>query len=529
MAAPVYQGGGTFASTATKDSALAVPLPPAFAAGHVAFLQVCTVEQGAGNTAPSIVGPASGWRQIGGELHATGFANTRQVRVRWYQRVLQEGDSNPTVQMTGGTSTGILLGARIASFSNVGVVRLAPGNTGDASNITLTGVTSRAADGLAIAFTAIADGNTVNTAAFTDPASPIERHESTAASRLGLSLWTGTKSTAGATGDFVATPSAIDPWAGITMMLEETETFPSEAVLDDFNRADGALGANWAADTFNFSNPAPTIASNQVRGIAGDNRAYYSATKNQVDGQVAVTIPTLPPVNEKVALAYRVRSPATSSVAGFEVETEQTALNGLKAFRIDAGVYSQVGLYPTPLVAGDKIGVRFTGASHEFYIVPASGPKLHIGTLTDAAYQDADGGYAGLTVEGTTVRVDDFALGPLYVPSQVAMAPVMEATMVGQIVNAIMLPGAMVVDVGAAVAVGEGTPISPTEVSFAPVISATMAGAVRLIEQLGRDRSNGYGPQEIVGPLGGGQQDPSVLVRGHRGVKSGRLLARIRR
>lgn len=415
MADPAYLASGTFAETATKNTNITPGLPAA-ADGSFQILHVTASGFGTGIVSPTIVETGlTGWRRLGRELYASGFANTRSPRSRFYYRVRQSGDAAPTVQMTGGTNDGTSarVGGRIHAFSNVGVVRFCTsiGAVGDTSPITGPAVVTKAANGLLVAFTAMGDGNTLNAdGAFASAGAATERTDDSVATRLGMGMLTAVQTSAGSSGAFTVTPSAIDPWTVMVFALEELEAFPSEAVLDDFNRADGALGANWSPDTFSFSNPAPTISSNRLVGIAGDNRAYYSLTQHLADGQVAATVPVLAPTNEKAALAWRVQGPDTAGVDGYEVESNQTG-DGLRIFRVDNQSYTQIGLLESPLVAGDKMGVRFTGSSHEFYLVPSSGPKLHLGTITDATY--TSGGYGGLTLEGTTVRVDDFVLGPL--------------------------------------------------------------------------------------------------------------------
>lgn len=633
MAAPAYVAGGTFVNTATKDVNLAVSPPAGFSAGQHAFLQVQTVEQGAGNTAPSIVGPGSGWRQIGPEIHASGFVNTRQTRSRIYHRVLAGGDTSWNVQMTGGTAVGVNLSAKISTFTDVGVIRYGTATTGDAATITLPGITTKNANELLVAFLVIADGNTVSLQDFADAGvtGDTERHDHTVGSRVGVSMATATRATAGASGNWTATPSATDPWAGVVMAFAETETFPAQSVVEPFTYSDGELdtvsGGAWADDTFGFANDGVSVISNRA-GNSGafDERSYYTQ-QHQADGEVAATVVTLAPANEKVSLAYRVQAPATAGVDGFEVETNQTG-DGLRAWRVDNQTFTQIGLFQQPLVAGDIIGVRFTGTLHEYFVKPSSGPRIHVGSVTDANYNST--GYGGITIEGTTARLDDFILGPLaadttppaaptgltltqtatdtigiafttasasdvatyrvryktgtgqtfsgptdgtqligdtattpsasvntsaggLTPGQaytigvfnadevpnwstaatasitlsgVFFTPTITANAAGPIVTAILLPGAATASISVTMEVQSGTPLPPSDVAFTPTITAIAAGKIIFQEAVGRPR--GPSPVQIVGPLGGGQQNPALLFYPRPG-RTRRVLAGFRR
>ena len=644
MPAPAYVASGTFVETATKDSSITPGLPAA-SDGDFQIAHVLTSAFGTGNVSPTFVTTgASGWRPLGPELYASGFTNTRYPRQQLYYRVRQSGDTAPSFQMTGGTNNGTSarIGARIHAFSNVGVVRLGPGAVGDTDPITGSGITTKATSGLVLAFTGMGDGNTVSGQAFAGGGvtSITERADDVVSTRLGLSLTTGVKTTAGATGNFTTTASGLtDPWTVIVLALEETETFPSESVLFNFNVANTELSTgNWAADTFNFTNTAVNVISNQAGGADGgglDERSYYSALAHQADGQIAVTVPTLPENGGRAALAYRLQTPGTAGVDGYEMVTKGTAgLATHQIDRVDNKSFTTLATFTQGLVAGDKLGVRFTGSSHEIYVVPSSGPRLHVGTVTDATYTGT--GYGGIGVRGTTVRLDDFILGPfsggdttppgpatglalttpvpgtiratftmpsdadaerflirfkngtgqtfsgptdgftftaettgiapsavisrdlagadlgsgytvavyvgdevpnwstaatasisLPLPAAVALAPTVTAEMEGTVLISRTLPGVMESSFAVAMLLDEGDPLAPSQLSFLVGIEAVMGSRIQQVEPLGRDR--GHSPVEIVGPLGGGQQNPAILVNANRGASSRRVLARIRR
>lgn len=462
MPDPAYVGASaTAASTGTKDSSVTPAWPGGSAtAGHLAICHVHVVDQGTGHTPPSIVETAlQGFRQLGPQLQAIGFTNTRSATSRYYYKVLAGSDTAPSFQMTGGDGAGPMIAAVISTYSNVGVIRLSSGNVGDAATVTGTGVTTKAVNGVVAAYTAFSDDAALGSQAFTDPASPTERYDFEVGARFGMQLTTGVRTTAGATGNFTATPDEVDPWTVMVMAFEETDAFPSVSVVDDFTYSDGDLstvsGGDWAPDTFNFSNPDVSVISNRVGGSsAGDHRAYL-VQQVEADGEVAAAVPVLALSGEKGSVGWRIASPATASVDGFEMEADPAF--GIKAFRVDNGVYTPLDTYGHQLVAGDTFGVRFSGSTHEVFVVPASGPKLHVGTFTDDAYS-ADPGHVSIAVEGTTVRMDDFRAGPLVATSGIGFNMNVTAALEATPVLQLLMPGHFQPTATMTVGVTSGTP-----------------------------------------------------------------------
>lgn len=78
--------------------------------------------------------------------------------------------------------------------------------------------------------------------------------------------------------------------------------FPTNStVLDDFNRANGAIGSNWTSNPFGFGSDAPIIASNEVRSPAGGSdwcEAYYNQASFGPDFEVYAHVTTKPGNNE---------------------------------------------------------------------------------------------------------------------------------------------------------------------------------------------------------------------------------------
>ncbi len=243
MADPAYVGSSAaLVETATKNTNITPALPGGWAAGQYALAHVVCSAFGGGVVTPTIVDTgASGWTLLAAELYANGFANSRSPRQRIYYRTLQGGDAAPSFQMTGGTNDGTSarIAAKIHTFSDVNNVVIATGSTGEAVTVTGNGLTTTVANALVVGFVGMGDSNTHTLQACTDPAVMTERADDTVGSRLGLMMASGVKVTTGATGNFVSTPSAQDPWCVQLIALQAAA--PAAAGL--FKGSLGCLGA----------------------------------------------------------------------------------------------------------------------------------------------------------------------------------------------------------------------------------------------------------------------------------------------
>lgn len=454
MAAPAYAAAGTYVTEATKDTTLTTTWPGGSpTSGHLAILQVAISDQGNGHTPPSFVeSNLQGFRRLGPGLTASGFANTRSSQMRLYYKVLTGSDTAPTFQMTGGNGSGPLIGAVISTYSgDVGVIRLSTGNVGDASTITGTGITTKAAGGLVAAYSSASDDGALSSQAFTDPASPTERYDNETSARMALHLATGIRSAAGATGNFTGSLDETDPWCVMVLALEETEAFPSEDVLDTFTYSNGELdtvsGGLWVDDTFNFSNDGLSVSSNEANNSSAlDERSYWADALAEGDGEVAAVLTALPGSGtQKVFLGYRIAGPDTAGVDGYEliIQEEGSALYGIYVERIDNKNYTNILSAQSTMASTDTIGVRYTGSTHEVYIKPTSGPRIHLRSVTDGTYT-ADGNVA-LGIKGTGARVTSFVAGPMVAPPVAPPAeftPTTDVVHTGKVVVGIILPGA---------------------------------------------------------------------------------------
>jgi hypothetical protein len=200
--------------------------------------------------------------------------------------------------------------------------------------------------------------------------------------------------------------------------------FPTTGVLDNFNRADAPLGASWSQGPLNFAaNAGLTIASNVVaRGTqASDFRqdSYWNPSTFGPACEVHCKITTVDTVDgQGITLFARFVNigSGTSDGYGLGVEGDGTNMARWVIQRYTNGAWeANLGAPVTQTVAaGDSVGLESVGSTLNAYHKPAAGSWTLLFSRTDATYAAA--GNVGLSMAGTTVRVDDFGGGTLIVP-----------------------------------------------------------------------------------------------------------------
>lgn len=198
--------------------------------------------------------------------------------------------------------------------------------------------------------------------------------------------------------------------------------FPTTPVLDDFNRANGGLGANWASPADPVGPNTPTIDTNVVIGPSGVfSSAYYSAETFGPDADGHCSLPGASFVS--VALMTRIQNPGLGTYCSYYCDFDSAA--GIRFSRnynnANSGVLKTVALNAA---AGWKIGLRtitVVGNIWNQFWVNKGGANgwEQAGEYTDvgavAAFPLlANDGYIGFVQwgNGTTTRsIDDFGGG----------------------------------------------------------------------------------------------------------------------
>ena len=176
---------------------------------------------------------------------------------------------------------------------------------------------------------------------------------------------------------------------------------PSVPVVDNFNRADGAIGANWS---LTFSGAVQfTVASNQAAPDAAGGGTSAWHTSQSGHHQIYVTLS----VNDTTAgaeygLDYCMSNMNSGAENGYRVETNA---GKIELLRVDARVFTQLGAQITQAKAtNDQIVIDLNGGTHTIAYNGVS-----IGTRSDSTYTS---GFPGMfSNASSTQRLDNFGTG----------------------------------------------------------------------------------------------------------------------
>lgn len=174
-------------------------------------------------------------------------------------------------------------------------------------------------------------------------------------------------------------------------------SFPTSAVIDDFNRAnEGPSMTGWTNvnDMAGSSGRGFEVIGNQAQCNAiSVNMDYKTATTYGPDVEAYVTIVDIGVGVDSSGIAFRLSDP-TGTPTGYLVIA--TASNNIQVYRIDGdSSVTQLGSDISQTVGdGDSIGVTMIGSTITVYYKVGAGAWNSIGTRTDSTYSGA--GYIGL-------------------------------------------------------------------------------------------------------------------------------------
>jgi hypothetical protein len=189
----------------------------------------------------------------------------------------------------------------------------------------------------------------------------------------------------------------------------------SSPVLDNFNRADGAVGANFS--TFSASDAALPIASNQVRKGASLSSGLWNPSTFGPDSECFVTLGTLVTSDTEFSLYARMTG-SQGAYNGYQLRYSVSS-GGFQITRINANVQGNATeLVNYAWAVGDKVMIRCVGSTILGAIQPGgTGPWYTIVQTVDPTYTAA--GMVGLrmtTDTSGTFRVDDLGGGTYVAP-----------------------------------------------------------------------------------------------------------------
>lgn len=172
----------------------------------------------------------------------------------------------------------------------------------------------------------------------------------------------------------------------------------AQNVSDNFNRADGGLGANWTT----FIN-ALTISSNTVVGTTSSvyNGGFYSAVAFSNDQFSEATVTTF----TQAYPGLGIRLSAAGGGRGYVVIFDAGAVY-VERFASGAN-QADIASFSASLVAGDVIRAEMTSTT---ITVKLNGASL--GTITDSNYADGSPGIVLLDNGASGRALDNWSGGP---------------------------------------------------------------------------------------------------------------------
>ena len=180
------------------------------------------------------------------------------------------------------------------------------------------------------------------------------------------------------------------------------------SATDNFNRADGALGANWTSPC-QAGNASGTVISNQYGG-SGGNDQYDGLWVVQFAADCAVEIDVVSALtgDQEIDPILRASNINSGSETAYIMVVTSNGTNNVRMFRQNSGAYTEIssGDRATQnFAAGDGIRFRATGSSLSAW-VRVSGTWTNFKTWTDSSI--TAGGYAGFSTYRAAVRADNF-------------------------------------------------------------------------------------------------------------------------
>jgi hypothetical protein len=193
----------------------------------------------------------------------------------------------------------------------------------------------------------------------------------------------------------------------VWVTLGPQSALPTTGLLDNFNRADGSLGANWVNDLAAQNlDSAMAVASNrcQKNGPAVGN-AYWSGATFGNDCEVYATVGV---PGTSMQLYARGTGFGTTAAKGYYAAW---TASGVQLFRFTGGTITALGTLAStaPLQPGDKIGLRCVGSTIEAWWKLSIGSWQLVKSTTDSTYPT--GGQIGLGTSTTSASFDDFSGG----------------------------------------------------------------------------------------------------------------------
>jgi hypothetical protein len=182
-------------------------------------------------------------------------------------------------------------------------------------------------------------------------------------------------------------------------------SFPSTSILDNFNRVNGSIGANWAGNTSNYA-----VSSNQL-DVGSSEDIYWQSTYYGVDQEAFVTLSTIDSNATEIGLILKAQANNGWGQGMLDV-VYNPAGHYVQVWTYYLGNWTQHGTnLPVTFVNSDQFGVRANSNGNvEVY---RNGILLGTRNVNSWPFY-AISGYIGLfNINASAAILDDFGGGTM--------------------------------------------------------------------------------------------------------------------
>jgi len=220
--------------------------------------------------------------------------------------------------------------------------------------------------------------------------------------------FTSTLTSVPPTATFTPTFTSLAPTSTPTPTITSTPAsgFPSTIVLDNFNRANGAPGKNWAGATAGYS-----IVSNRL-DVGTGSALFWKVASFGTSQEAFVTLTAIDTAGSELDLLLKSQSSTTWSSGVIKVLYDPIAQNvQVWTYSSTQGWVQRGTNIPVTFVNGDQLGAR--AKSNGMVEIYRNGVLLGLRDANGWTYS-ANGGYIGLWfVNAGNALLDDFGGGTI--------------------------------------------------------------------------------------------------------------------
>jgi hypothetical protein len=198
-------------------------------------------------------------------------------------------------------------------------------------------------------------------------------------------------------------PNSVNAQANTPTPTPST-SFPSTAVLDNFNRANGAIGSNWSGGISGYN-----ISTNQLHITSGGD-IYWNPTNFGSNQEAYETLTNIDTSGSEIDLLLKAQNLGYSGNGELEVSYDPVGHQiSVWTYTNTGGWVQQGSNIPITLINGDQFGARaLVDGTVGVY---RNGLLLGTRNVASWPYYTA-GGYVGLwTVNASATVIDDFGGG----------------------------------------------------------------------------------------------------------------------